>query len=181
MSSHAALFYAFASLLSLPFPGERPNSPLHRTRRRLLARRPSRLVPRDAARRAAGAQRRRAGEWSYVRRIECPGPSPAIQSNHMRTITAIDWECTIGGSIEDALTACIPRSWDENLITERILVNLRSCFSAVTIAEPQIRVGWPMRIEWDLFKLKGHLERDRGDLAVVVTRRFADGCVAEGA
>src|SRR5262245_46561655 len=45
---------------------EPPNSPLHRTRRRSLARRPSRLFPRDAARRAAGAQRRRAGEWSSV-------------------------------------------------------------------------------------------------------------------
>src|SRR5262249_28154747 len=43
-----------------------PNSPLHRTRARSLARRPSRLVRRDAARRATGAQRARAGEWSSV-------------------------------------------------------------------------------------------------------------------
>jgi hypothetical protein len=51
----------------------RHNSPMHRTRRRFPARRPSRLASRDAVRRATGAQRRRAGDWSSVGRLrsEC--------------------------------------------------------------------------------------------------------------
>ena len=43
---------------------------MHRTRGRLLARRPSRLAQRDAARRATGAQRPRAGDWSSVGRTQ---------------------------------------------------------------------------------------------------------------
>jgi hypothetical protein len=54
---------------------------MYRTRRRSQAPRPSRLVPGDATRRAAGAQRRRAGDWSSVRpaSVQC-GPRPAARA-----------------------------------------------------------------------------------------------------
>jgi len=61
-----------------------------------------------------------------------------------------------------AIRGCFPRSWDENYITYQVLHELlaKRKFEFVTDRS--------YKVHWDAVKLKGRLETDNGDIAVLV-------------
>jgi hypothetical protein len=76
----------------------------------------------------------------------------------------LDWLLRVEELITGAITACQPRSWQEDTISYCLLRELVSSLRDIVI----IDYGTPFRVLWDAFKVDGPVEEDNGDIAVLV-------------
>lgn len=101
------------------------------------------------------------------------------------TMTSCEWFQSVVRIVNGAVEECWPRSWAENVITDRVLTKL-------TVGLPDVRIGgWSagspkpgadpfVTVQWDAFKLSGSQEYERGDIAIVVRTVYADGSSVDG-
>lgn len=83
--------------------------------------------------------------------------------------------------IEQVLSNCYPRNWDEDYITRAMISALRDKFSN-TILDIDKKSGKDVKTAWDIYKntTKHKMEQHHGDIGVLVKIQFTKDCALEG-
>lgn len=89
----------------------------------------------------------------------------------MTQMQYFDWLIKVEKLITAAIAGCHPRDWKEDLISSAWLKSLRDKLPTVSIHG----LGSPFAVAWDAYKADGMLERQHGDIAVLVELRFSNG------
>jgi hypothetical protein len=79
-------------------------------------------------------------------------------------------------AISESIKKTQANAWDENHLTFKWLDAITQLLDGQTVLEP----GQTRRIACSAFKLKGKLEQEHGDVAVIVNLAFEDGDELEG-
>jgi hypothetical protein len=88
------------------------------------------------------------------------------------------WSEQINTSIQNAINSCIPRFWKENDITTSILRAICAMHQPVLLQSQ--KPNHLFSVEWDSFKRDGELEKECGDVAILVRLHSYDMPTLEG-
>lgn len=89
----------------------------------------------------------------------------------MQQLEFNEWLASVESCISDAITACSPRSWNEDHISYSWLSRLTSSARLLSVRDRRVRIN----VAWDAFKADGRLEEDHGDVAFLVRVTFSRG------
>ena len=95
--------------------------------------------------------------------------------------TRWDWHVAMKAAIEDVLSNCYPRNWDEDHITRSLIGTLRDQFSHTSLDNDK-RWAEGVQVAWDMYKNTGKrkMEQYHGDIGVLVKIQFTKDCSLEG-
>lgn len=83
----------------------------------------------------------------------------------MKNLEFYDWLKDVEDVVSSSVRSCYPRAWDENHISYTWLQNVTQNFREVTITD----IPSHFSMAWDAYKVNGSLEREHGDIAVLVS------------
>lgn len=98
--------------------------------------------------------------------------NPRIEFDHRST--PYDIASKIQKTTDEIISNCPAADWNENLITSKLIENLRRVLSHYKL--PRISdIFSENKFCLEAYKLTGKAEQSHGDIAIVITRRFTNG------
>src|SRR5438552_1796810 len=95
----------------------------------------------------------------------------------MGRMHVIEMKWLLERELRDAVLRHHPLDWKEDAITHDLMIRIRNYFKHVTLEG----AGYPLDIEWQIYKLHGSRETTHGDIGVLVRHRAALGSDIDGA
>lgn len=99
-----------------------------------------------------------------------------MNANSPTAMSFYEWFSNIENLIANAISGCHPRGWDENHISFSWLSAITSSLHNTKVTD----IPMPFVVNWDAYKASGTLERDHGDIAILVRLAFTQSNSVSG-
>lgn len=88
----------------------------------------------------------------------------------------LEFEWLLERELRDSVMKHYPLDWKEDAVTHDLMIRIRNYFKDVTLES----AGYPVHIEWEIYRFHGARESTYGDVGVLLKCRTAHGVRSRG-